>query len=1196
MQGHQQRFRTAAKPAKRRRSSVLSVEYLEPRQLLSAPQPLGPANVTYHGGPLLTQVQLESVYYGKAWSTDSTLQQQSQQIDGFLQYFPTSPYMDVLKQYNVGHGSFLNHDIVAQDPPSGTVIDDSEIRTALDAEITSGHLVKPNANSLYAFFTAPGVEITANGQNSANDFAGYHDTFTDSAGDTVYYIVVPYPSGNLSAQKLTTIQQDAIILSHEVSEGVTDPDTQTGWFDPQRGEIGDIAQGQFGVLHGYTIQGVWSQADGKVVLPSDTSSPTLTVTGVPIQGTAGQSLTSVVATITGASSSATVSSFTATIDWGDNTTSDGTITVDPKGGFDVTGTHTYGQAGWYPITVTVMDQTGAVAGTALTEASIAPAPPTVSAKGTVITASAGQSFTGVVATFTDANAQATVSNFTAAINWGDGTTSTGTITTDPNGGFDVTGTHTYANAPSYGPGSGFGSWGFFEQPRGSFGNQFFLVTVTIQDNLAQSTARAVSLANVAPTPPSITASGQNVQATSGVAFSGVVATFTSTDTKATAASFNAAINWGDGSVTTGTVTADPNGGFDVTGTHTYVTGSFWGSFWFGWGFGDQHFVVTVGITDTLTQDQAQARSLATVTAAAPNLSVAARNIQTTAGVSFTGVVATFTDSDPKAGASDFVAKISWGDSTSSAGTITADPNGGFDVTGTHTYNSVDILAPVWGNGSFNLGGGSFLLTVTVASTTTTDMGTDQSVARVAPAPANLQATGTVLTAVAGTAFSGTVATFTSQTANAAATNFTATIDWGDGTTSAGTITADPKSGFDVTGTHTYTASDDSGGDDGEDWHDFGFRYGNHGRSSGYGQQIFVVTVTVQDTTNNSTADAITLASVAAAAPANPVPIVVPLPPVSPTPPSPPAPDPNLSGQDFGVLATQSFNAVVATFSDPDSTSGNYNATIDWGDGTTSSGQVLANGNYSIIGTHVYIMAGNYGINIQVTDADGASGVVSSMASVTAIQRVSLLPAQVYPIATALTSSAEYYANRITTAYQTYLVRGPDTNGLAYWVNRMQQGLTDEQLEAGFIGSPEYIQKHGGTGAAWVVGMYHDILGRTPDPTGLAYWLNQLQQGVAPASIAYGFAASPEREAQRVTADYVKYLGRTPSQTEVSYWVDQFINHGKTNEDVIAGFVSSPEDYQKHYNDPRDWIFGAYNDILGRLPDPAGLSHWMSVLS
>jgi hypothetical protein len=60
-------------------------------------------------------------------------------------------------------------------------------------------------------------------------------------------------------------------------------------------------------------------------------------------------------------------------------------------------------------------------------------------------------------------------------------------------------------------------------------------------------------------------------------------------------------------------------------------------------------------------------------------------------------------------------------------------------------------------------------------------------------------------AVAGVNFSGPVATFTDSNAAATAANFTATIDWGDGTTSAGTITRNAQM-FTVTGIHTYAMS------------------------------------------------------------------------------------------------------------------------------------------------------------------------------------------------------------------------------------------------------------------------------------------------------------------------------------------------------------------------------------------------------
>jgi hypothetical protein len=198
------------------------------------------------------------------------------------------------------------------------------------------------------------------------------------------------------------------------------------------------------------------------------------------------------------------------------------------------------------------------------------------------------------------------------------------------------------------------------------------------------------------------------------------------------------------------------------------------------------------------------------------------------------------------------------------------------------------------------------------------------------------------------------------------------------------------------------------------------------------------------------------------------------------------------------------------------------------------------------------------------------------------------------VAFGLTQSAEYFSNFITGAYNKYLGRGPDANGLAYWVSLMQNGLSDEHLESGFIGSVEYIANHGGAGAGWVQGMYVNLLGRTPAAAEVQYWLNQLAAGDTTAVIAYGFAASQEREAQRVQADYQQFLGRSASSTEVSYWVNVFLNGG-SNEKVVAGFVSSQEYFQEHGNNIVDWLYADYRATLNRIPDMTGFQYWESQL-
>jgi hypothetical protein len=66
----------------------------------------------------------------------------------------------------------------------------------------------------------------------------------------------------------------------------------------------------------------------------------------------------------------------------------------------------------------------------------------------------------------------------------------------------------------------------------------------------------------------------------------------------------------------------------------------------------------------------------------------------------------------------------------------------------------------------------------------------------------LSATGINFTATAGAPFSGTVATFINADPFGNAASYTATITWGDGSTSAGVITG-TGSTLTVTGSHTY---------------------------------------------------------------------------------------------------------------------------------------------------------------------------------------------------------------------------------------------------------------------------------------------------------------------------------------------------------------------------------------------------------
>ncbi len=174
--------------------------------------------------------------------------------------------------------------------------------------------------------------------------------------------------------------------------------------------------------------------------------PNVNLTASPVTGTEGAAFTGPVATFTVPPSTAAPSAFSATINWGDGSTGSGSITQAASGGpYTVSGSHTYADEASFATSVTVTDNQLALnSATAAGTASIADAPITVTGT-TVAPQTTGASFTVPVATFTDGNPTAPLSDFTASIDWGDGTTSGGSITSPGT----VSGTHAYTSHGTY---------------------------------------------------------------------------------------------------------------------------------------------------------------------------------------------------------------------------------------------------------------------------------------------------------------------------------------------------------------------------------------------------------------------------------------------------------------------------------------------------------------------------------------------------------------------------------------------------------------------------------------------------------------------------------------------------------------------------------------------------------------------------
>lgn len=206
-----------------------------------------------------------------------------------------------------------------------------------------------------------------------------------------------------------------------------------------------------------------------------------------------------------------------------------------------------------------------------------------------------------------------------------------------------------------------------------------------------------------------------------------------------------------------------------------------------------------------------------------------------------------------------------------------------------------------------------------------------------------------------------------------------------------------------------------------------------------------------------------------------------------------------------------------------------------------------------------------------------------------------IPPTLGDVAVAFTHVLGYYGEVIEHDYQQFVGRSPDTAGLNYWVAQMQAGLTEEQVSAAFLGSPEYARLHGGSDAGWVTGMYHDLLGRMPDAAGLRYWTEQLASGQTHFQVALGFATSAEREAIVVNNDFQQFLSRPATATELAYWTAA-LTSGHKRDELVAALIGSAEFYHSNAGGAKAaalWVDHVYADLFNLSPETGEANYWVS---
>ena len=162
------------------------------------------------------------------------------------------------------------------------------------------------------------------------------------------------------------------------------------------------------------------------------------------------------------------------------------------------------------------------------------------------------------------------------------------------------------------------------------------------------------------------------------------------------------------------------------------------------------------------------------------------------------------------------------------------------------------------------------------------------------------------------------------------------------------------------------------------------------------------------------------------------------------------------------------------------------------------------------------------------------------------------------VATMIDTSVGYYDRVVTAYYQKFLDQpaSQSQHAVSPWVSQMISGVTDEEVIAALVGSPEYQAVWDITTPAELIDqMYHDLLGRSPTWADSTQWQNVLASSNA-MTVALDIESSTEYRSDLIAELYQDDLDRLP-YSGVSYFLG-LLAGGDTDEQVIAQLVGSAE--------------------------------------
>jgi uncharacterized secreted protein with C-terminal beta-propeller domain len=287
-----------------------------------------------------------------------------------------------------------------------------------------------------------------------------------------------------------------------------------------------------------------------------------------------------------------------------------------------------------------------------------------------------------------------------------------------------------------------------------------------------------------------------------------------------------------------------------------------------------------------------------------------------------------------------------------------------------------------------------------------------------------------------------------------------------------------------------------------------------------------------------------------------------------------------------ALQTQAYAGPVLSFHITDDAG--LRASIDWGDGQSSDGNLAPDGHgaYLVSGTHTYSQQGAFTPSVSLSRGSQVLTAFQGIATVsgpdpqltrfvTHLYRdllhrepdnggltywsdlIQLHGVSRKQVAQGILGSAEYRTNEVQALYQKLLGRDADSSGLHSFATFLDQGGTVEQVEVIILDSPEFYQNSGGTNQSFLNSVYLKLLGRDVDPLGSSAFGRALDDGMLRGAVGALILGSAEALQDRVVGFYRSTLHRGVDPGGLAAFTDA-LRQGSSDQQVLAALAASEE--------------------------------------